>query len=180
VWVVSYCKFLLCSLARYAPYSYQQSSTCLPLPQDRLSKAFPLLTPIRHKGICALESERFELRTRGLGCQVSTITFLTCIVTIFATIFGLLVIYGLANLIRWAYLALRGSSGGYVLFGDGTGETWVRSESWGKWWRRVTGQQREYEVEEVDEGTNERGWSWWRAAKRSVNGTAGEGRVRLE
>jgi len=56
----------------------------------------------------------------------------------------------------------------------------VRKESWGKWWRRITGQQKEYEVEEVDGGTNEIGWNWWRTAKKAVNGSADEGRVRLE
>jgi hypothetical protein len=138
------------------------------------------LTPVRYKGICAFGSERFELRTSGLGCQVSTITFLTAIVTIFATIFGLLAIYGLAIVIKWLYLAILGSNNGWVQYEDGTGEIWVRKESWGKWWRRITGQQKEYEIEEVDEGTPERGWNWWRAVKSSVNGTADEGRVRLE
>lgn len=157
-----------------------QSSTCLPLPTDRLSRAFPLLTPVRYKGICAFGSERFELRTGGLGCQVSTITFLTAIVTIFATIFGLLFIYGLVIVIRWIYLIIAGSNNGWVQYADGTGEIWMRRESWGKWWRRITGQQKEFEVEEVDDGTSERGWSWWRAAKRSINGSAEEGRVRLE
>ncbi|KAJ4993473.1 hypothetical protein SVAN01_01021 [Stagonosporopsis vannaccii] len=156
------------------------SSTCLPLPTDRLSRAFPLLTPVRYKGICAFGSERFELRTGGLGCQVSTITFLTAIVTIFATIFGLLFIYGLVIVSKWLYLIVSGSNNGWVQYADGTGEIWVRRESWGRWWRRITGQQKECEVEEVDEGTQERGWNWWRAAKRTVNASADEGRVRLE
>lgn len=158
-----------------------KSSTCLPLPRENvLDKVFPLLTPIRYKGICAIGSERFELRTSGLGCQVSTITFLTALVTIFATIFGLLFIYGLAIVIKWTYLAIKGSNNGWVQYEDGTGEIWVRKESWGKWWRRITGQQKEYEVEEVDGGTNEIGWNWWKTAKRAINGSADEGRVRLE
>ncbi|KAH6638990.1 hypothetical protein C7974DRAFT_387665 [Boeremia exigua] len=156
------------------------SSTCLPLPTDRLSRAFPLLTPVRYKGICAVGSERFELRTSGLGCQVSTITFLTAIVTIFATIFGLLVIYGLTIVGKWLYLVSQGSNNGWVQYADGTGEVWIRKESWGKWWRRTIGRQKESEIEEVDEGTNEIGWNWWRMAKRSINGSADEGRVRLE
>ena len=115
-----------------------------------------------------------------MGCQVSTITFLTALVTIFATIFGLLFIYGLAIVIKWTYLAIKGSNNGWVQYEDGTGEIWVRKESWGKWWRRTTGQQKEYEVEEVDGGTNEIGWNWWKTAKRAINGSADEGRVRLE
>lgn len=140
------------------------SSTCLPLPRDTFSKAFPLLSPIRHHGICALGSERFELRTAGLGCQVSTITFLTSIVTIFCTLFGVLVLYGLSKCIRLLILGARARRGGYVLYEDGSAGIWVRrGEGWGKWWRRVTGNQKEFEVEEIDEGTRQRGFFWWNA-----------------
>ena len=142
--------------------SRSQSSTCLPLPTDALSKAFPLLSPIRYDSICALPSERFELRTSGLGCQVSTITFLTSIVTIFCTLFGVLVLYSLAKCIKWVGFGAKASRGGYALYEDGTEEVWVRrGESWGKWWRRVNGEQKEFEVEEVDGGTHKRGFFWW-------------------
>lgn len=141
---------------------WQQSSTCLPLPTDSLSKAFPLLTPIRYDSICALRSERFELRTSGLGCQVSTITFLTSIVTIFSTLLGVLVLYGLVKCIKLVGLGTRGSRGGYVIFEDGSEDIWVRkSEGWGMWWRRVSGKPKEFEIEEVDEGTRKRGFFWW-------------------
>ncbi|KAF7568057.1 hypothetical protein PtrM4_126700 [Pyrenophora tritici-repentis] len=138
------------------------SSTCLPLPTDPLSRAFPLLSPIRHKTICALGPERFELRTAGLGCQVSTITFLTSIVTIFCTLFGVLVLYGLSKCIGLLRLGARAKKGGYVLYEDGTGEVWVRkSEGWGKWWRRFMGEEKEFEIEEVDDGTRKRGFFLW-------------------
>lgn len=44
------------------------------------------------------------------------------------------------------------------------GNAWVRrSESWGRWWRRVNGDQKEFEVEEVDEEASPRqtGRLWW-------------------
>lgn len=43
------------------------------------------------------------------------------------------------------------------------GDLWTRrSENWGKWWRRVRGEQKEFEVEEVDAGsTRETGRKWW-------------------
>ncbi|KAL7775926.1 hypothetical protein CFE70_006338 [Pyrenophora teres f. teres 0-1] len=130
--------------------------------QNPLSRAFPLLSPIRYKNICALGPERFELRTAGLGCQVSTITFLTSIVTIFCTLFGVLILYGLAKCIGLLRLGARAKRGGYVVYGDGSGEVWVRkSEGWGKWWRRVMGEQKEFEVEEVDDGTRKRGFFLW-------------------
>ena len=117
---------------------------------------------MRYDSICALRSERFELRTSGLGCQVSTITFLTSIVTIFCTLFGVLVLYSLFKCVKWAGLGARASKGGYVVFGDGSSGIWVRrSERWGRWWRRVRGEQKEFEVEEVDDGTRKRGFFWW-------------------
>ena len=118
--------------------------------------------------------ERFELRTSGLGCQVSTITFLTSIVTIFSTLFGVLVLYGLLGLSRWIGLGLRARKGGYVVYEDGSGEVWVRQgEDWGKWWRRVLGEQKEFEVEELDEGTLERARFWWSNGTGRENGPNG-------
>lgn len=130
---------------------------------------------MRYKFICAQGPERFELRTAGLGCQVSTITFLTSIVTIFSTLFGVLVLYGLLKLSKWIGLGLRARKGGYVLYEDGSGDIWVRrGEGWAAWWRRVRGRQTELEVEEVDEGTPQRGWVWWRSARGKVVAASGE------
>ncbi|KAF1847743.1 uncharacterized protein K460DRAFT_276371 [Cucurbitaria berberidis CBS 394.84] len=150
------------------------SQTCLPLPTDPLSRAFPLLSPIRYKFICALGPERFELRTSGLGCQVSTITFLTSIVTIGCTLFGVLVLYGLFRVSTWVKLGLSARRGGYVIYDDGSEEVWVRKgEGWGAWWKRVRGEQKEFEVEEVHEGTSKRGWIWWGSGKGRNVGVRG-------
>jgi hypothetical protein len=133
----------------------KQSSTCLPLPDDRLSRAFPLLSPIRYSSICALGSERFELRTIGLGCQVSTITFLTSVVTIFSTLFGVLVLRGLFVCAKGIGRGLQARRGGYVVYPNEEqfeGRIWVRKgDSWGRWWKKVRGRQSEDEIEEVDD-----------------------------
>ncbi|OAL04415.1 hypothetical protein IQ06DRAFT_214215 [Phaeosphaeriaceae sp. SRC1lsM3a] len=160
------------------------SFTCLPLPEDRLSRAFPLLSPIRHDSICALGSERFELRTAGLGCQVSTITFLTSIVTIFSTLFGILVLWSLLDCAKWVGLGLRARRGGSVVYpGEQQyeGDIWVRkSESWGHWWRRVRGEQKEFEVEEVDDGSaRETGRFWWNGGNRHQSDSRGTERAPL-
>ncbi|KAH8815228.1 hypothetical protein F5884DRAFT_169575 [Xylogone sp. PMI_703] len=65
------------------------SSTCIPN-----TSAIHILAPISNAGICPLQSERWELRARPLGCHVSTITLLTCIVSVLATLtlMGLMVI----------------------------------------------------------------------------------------
>ncbi|KAF2703418.1 hypothetical protein K504DRAFT_463480 [Pleomassaria siparia CBS 279.74] len=158
------------------------SGTCLPLPTDSLSRAFPLLSPMRYKSICVMGSERFELRTSGLGCQVSTITFLTSIVTIFCTIVGLVVIYGLVKLLKWIGIGISAQKGGWVVYEDGTGEVWVRrSEGWGRRWRRMRGREREEEEELLDDGVEERSkWVWWNlfGKRRSVRLEGDERRLR--
>lgn len=59
-------------------------------------------------------------------------------------------------------LGARARKGGYVVHEDGSGGVWVRrSEGWGRWWRRTRGEPREFEVEEIDDGTGRRGWVWW-------------------
>ena len=58
-----------------------QSSTCIPNPS-----IIHILAPIYHAGICPLESERWELRARCFDCHVSTITFITCIISICSTL----------------------------------------------------------------------------------------------
>lgn len=63
------------------------SSTCVP--------ASALTDPVKHKNICPLASERWELRTKALGCGCSTTTLLSIIVTVFATIAGLLLLAAL-------------------------------------------------------------------------------------
>ncbi|KAF1997004.1 hypothetical protein P154DRAFT_442115 [Amniculicola lignicola CBS 123094] len=138
------------------------SSTCLPLPLDPLSRAFPLLSPMGYKFICAMGPERFELRTSGLGCQVSTITFLTSLVTIFCTIGGLFILYALIKLFKWIAFAVRARKGGWVVYGDGRQGVWRRkNETWGAWWRRMRERPREEEVLVLDGGSPERSRWWW-------------------
>lgn len=52
----------------------------------------PTLAPAYDENVCPHWAERWELRTRPLGCQVSTITSLTSIVSIVSTLVVVLVI----------------------------------------------------------------------------------------
>ncbi|KAL4894054.1 hypothetical protein BDV59DRAFT_21383 [Aspergillus ambiguus] len=71
------------------------SSTCVP---NRAS--LTILSPLGSSQICPLGSkERWELRTTTLGCNVSTITFLTAVVSVVAT----LAVIGLGYLVAWAW-----------------------------------------------------------------------------
>ncbi|KAH8657457.1 hypothetical protein BGZ60DRAFT_383376 [Tricladium varicosporioides] len=55
------------------------SSTCVP----NLSK-IQILAPIYHADVCPLLSERWEIRTRLFGANISTITLLACIISMLA------------------------------------------------------------------------------------------------
>ena len=68
------------------------SSTCVP--------ASALTDPVSNKNICPMVSERWELRTKALGCGCSTTTLLSVIVTVFATIGALIVLIALGWLLK--------------------------------------------------------------------------------
>jgi hypothetical protein len=144
-----------------------------------LSRALPLLAPLRYKFICAEGPERFELRTTGLGCQVSTITLLTSIVTIFSTVLGILVLYLSLKCVKCIGLSTRARKGGYVVRPNEhdrwKGGVWVRkSGACKKWWRGIRGAQKEVEVEEVDGGaTGNTGRMWWGSGVTRENGFMG-------
>jgi prepilin-type processing-associated H-X9-DG protein len=72
-------------------------------------------------------------------------------------------------------ISARARKGGYVLYADGHSEVWERkSEGWGTWWRRARGEEREFEVVDVDNGTRKRGFFWLNttSGRKNVNGNA--------
>ncbi|KAJ5628112.1 hypothetical protein N7490_010340 [Penicillium lividum] len=69
------------------------SSTCVPN-----AGRVPILAPIGSDQICPLGSkERWEMRSRPLGCNVSTLTFLSVIVSVSGTV----ALFAIALLIIW-------------------------------------------------------------------------------
>lgn len=62
--------------------------------------ATSLLDPVFKANSCPLAQERFELRTKTLGCGCSTATFLSLIVTVVSTFLALLIIYAIVKCIR--------------------------------------------------------------------------------
>ena len=70
-----------------------QTQTCVPNPY-----AIQALAPAYDADICPHWAERWDIRTRPLGCQVSTITSLTCIISVLSTLAFLLL----------SWLAIRG------------------------------------------------------------------------
>jgi hypothetical protein len=58
-----------------------QTWSCVPN-----SYRVPLLAPIYNEGICPHPAERWEVRTHPFGCNVSTTTSLTAVVSVAATL----------------------------------------------------------------------------------------------
>ena len=88
------------------------SSVCVPNPVT-----WPILAPIWNPNVCPTRDERWELRGNELGCKVSTTTFLSVVVAVFATL-GLLLLGWLLKL-AWAW-----------------GRT--RSKGWYNWWNKTS------------------------------------------
>lgn len=73
---ISYSHVELVSLTRH------KSSTCVPNPSPK----YPLLAPINHPDVCPMGTkERWELRARGLGCNVSTRNFLSVSIAVLSS-----------------------------------------------------------------------------------------------
>ncbi len=96
------------------------------------------------KNICPLREERFEIRTGTLGCGCSATTLLSVIVTVFATIVALLILYGI-----------------------GIGLTRINNTIGSGTWRGV-------EVERKDDGSRvERQWrrgNWTKSIRSAIGG----------
>ena len=108
-----------------------KTSTCVP---NRYQ--IQILAPMYDPDICPWWSERWELRTSsfGLGCHVSTITLLTCIITVLSTF----VVIGLvaASVKVGRHLQARFKN---------------RSKDWWKVWRRYRrGWWREWRLRLID------------------------------
>ncbi|KAI6085435.1 hypothetical protein F4821DRAFT_149780 [Hypoxylon rubiginosum] len=93
-WRIQDCKGCLAqSDCSWCPFSW----TCVPN-----SNRVPFMAPAWDENVCPHWAERWEIRTRPLGCQVSTITTLTSLVTIASTlVFVLLVtlaVFGIRRL----------------------------------------------------------------------------------
>lgn len=57
--------------------------------------ASSLIDPVFKADICPSSQDRFELRTRTLGCGCSTTTLLSVIVTVVSTLVALLILYAI-------------------------------------------------------------------------------------
>jgi hypothetical protein len=102
--------------------------------------ATSLLDPVLKANACPLAHERFELRTKTLGCGCSTATFLTLIVTVVSTILALLIMYAIVKCLRsvdriYGSGARRGWEIEIHDDGSMSERLWVRRRSVKSWFR---------------------------------------------
>ncbi|RGP75018.1 hypothetical protein FLONG3_5886 [Fusarium longipes] len=86
----------------------------------------PLLAPAYDEHVCPHWAERWELRSRPLGCQVSSITSLTAIVTIVSTLAFVLLVVLLAVTARWVQRYGRKNPGWLRLWNHRWGRAWAQ------------------------------------------------------
>lgn len=83
---------LAASQCSWCPFTW----SCVPN-----SHKIPLLAPAYDENVCPHWAERWELRTRPLGCQVSSITSITSIVSITSTLVFVLLVFLIVKGVRW-------------------------------------------------------------------------------
>ncbi|KAK0632135.1 hypothetical protein B0T14DRAFT_22122 [Immersiella caudata] len=73
------------------------TQSCVPNPY-----ALQLLAPAWDEHICPdSKNEKWEIRTRPLGCRVSTVTTLSVFVTVFATLWAVILVWLVVVGVRW-------------------------------------------------------------------------------
>lgn len=98
--------------------------------------AIPLLAPAYDENICPHWAERWEVRTRPLGCQVSTITALSVIIAVLSTLTVVFLIWLILVTTRRLKRRMMSSS---TSRGDGE-QTWLAyTRSWRIWNPRAWG-----------------------------------------
>jgi hypothetical protein len=90
----------------------------------------PILAPVTNPDVCPFWDERWEVRTRPLGCYVSTITFLTCLGSVFGTLLVLLLMVGISRGVRFMGRVWRGREEGWWRLYD---RNWNCRPSWRIW-----------------------------------------------
>ena len=90
-----------------------------------------LLAPIWNPKICPIHDERWELRAKGLGCKVSTLTFLSVLISVLATVVVVLWLWAARKVWIWLPWRWRKDRLGYWDLRARLGEAWTRFWTWG-------------------------------------------------
>lgn len=77
------------------------SQVCVPNTHFRYP--FAILAPIKYEDICPLSwRERWEMRAKPFSCRCSSMTLVSVVVAVVATLVGILLIYALIVLAKWS------------------------------------------------------------------------------
>ena len=103
------------------------SSTCI-------SNEAPigLLAPISKSNVCPISDERWELRAKGLGCKVSTLTFLSVMISVVTTVAVALWIWAIVTILARARWRWRKDRLGFQSITTAAKRTWKRVANWRK------------------------------------------------
>lgn len=93
-----------CETCLDAPYPCSwcpTSSTCVP--NTLMPHPLAILSPIKSENICPLSwRERWEMRAKPFSCRCSTMTFMSVVVAVLATLTWVLLVHLLTILVRWS------------------------------------------------------------------------------
>jgi hypothetical protein len=101
-----------------------------------------LLSPITDEHICPMPwQERWELRTKTLGCNCSTTTFLAALGTCVGTLLALILLWVLWKIVKLIWVMSRKGTVGTELRVEEDGRevegVWKRKRTWRGWWKSL-------------------------------------------
>lgn len=105
-WIKPHCPACLSSSNPYPCSWCETSQVCVP--NTVFPYPFGILAPLKTDEVCPMRwRERWELRARPFSCRCSSMTFVSVLVAVLATLLGVLLIWLAFKLGRWAARAWR-------------------------------------------------------------------------
>ncbi|OAG36780.1 hypothetical protein AYO21_09053 [Fonsecaea monophora] len=121
-WIRPHCPACLSASNPYPCSWCATSQTCVP--NTVYPYPFGILSPLKTADLCPLGwRERWELRARPFSCRCSSMTFVSVVVAVLATLLGLCLIWAGVRAGRWAGRKWRGRKQGRWMV------VWTRSGS---------------------------------------------------
>lgn len=134
-WIRSSCPSCLSPSNPYPCSWCETSQACVP--NTIFSYPFGILSPIKSEDICPLRwRERWEMRARPFSCRCSSMTFVSVVVAVAATLLGVLLIWLSVVFGRWVGRKWRARKPG-----------WWRAENWRPTWMKRRGKDASTETE---------------------------------
>jgi hypothetical protein len=123
-WIQSNCPQCLSPSNQYPCSWCAVSQACVP--NTIYGYPFGILSPLKSADICPLAwRERWEMRARPFSCRCSSMTLVSVVVAVLATLIGVLLIFGGIKLGIWIGRKWKGRK-----------EGWWRVGSWAPQWLR--------------------------------------------